>query len=72
MKEEMDILKVPIVLLSTSKLVSDIQYFAKYHIPYIIKPGDVKKFREDLVDVLKGLLAFEYNFQSSRKNTDAA
>jgi CheY-like chemotaxis protein len=72
LKADYDLAKLSIVVLSTSNRDADIKFFGKFHVPYIVKPGDINKFREDLVEVLKGLLAFDVDFSSSRKNIDAA
>jgi len=72
LKADRGLARIPMVVLSTSNLESDIKFFSKYHTPYIIKPGDINKYRTDLIDVLKGLLAFEYNFPASTQQTDAA
>jgi CheY-like chemotaxis protein len=47
--------KIPVTVLSTSNLDSDIRYFRKFHVPYIVKPGDVHRFKEELFEVMKGL-----------------
>jgi len=44
--------RIPIAVLTTSSLDADVNYFKKYHIPYIIKPGDINKFKEELNNVL--------------------
>lgn len=72
LKADYDLAKLSVVVLSTSNLDADINFFRKFHVPYIVKPGDIKRFREDLLEVLKGLLAFDVDFSTSRKNIDAA
>jgi two-component system, chemotaxis family, response regulator Rcp1 len=72
LKADKDIAKIPLTILSTSNLDTDISYFRKFHIPYIVKPGDVNRFKDELSEVMKGLLAFDVDFSSSRKKTDAA
>jgi chemotaxis family two-component system response regulator Rcp1 len=61
LKADKDIARIPVTVLSTSTLESDIAYFRKYHIPYIVKPGDVRKFKDEVSEVMKGLLAFDYD-----------
>jgi CheY-like chemotaxis protein len=68
-KADKDIGRIPLTVLSTSSHDADIAYFRNFHVPYIIKPGDVNRFKEDLTDVIKGLLALDVDFSVSRKNT---
>ncbi|MCE3283407.1 MAG: response regulator [Chitinophagaceae bacterium] len=72
LKADRELARIPIVVLSTSNSEGIIKFFGQYHIPYIVKPGDMPLFRENLLEVLKGLLAFEYNFKSAGKKNDAA
>jgi CheY-like chemotaxis protein len=72
LKADKDIARIPLTILSASNLDADIAYFRKFQVPYIIKQGDHRRFREEVIEVMKGLLAFDYDFSSSRKNTDAA
>jgi CheY-like chemotaxis protein len=72
LKADKDIARIPLTILSTSNLDSDISYFRKFQIPYIVKPGDVNRFKDELSEVMKGLLAFDVDFIASRKKTDAA
>lgn len=72
LKADKDISKIPLTIVSTSNLDSDIAYFRNFHVPYIVKAGDVNRFRDDVGEVMKGLLAFDYDFMHSRKNIDAA
>jgi CheY-like chemotaxis protein len=48
--------RIPVVVLSTSNLPEDINYFKKFSIPYIIKPGEINRFKEELSVVLEKLL----------------
>jgi CheY-like chemotaxis protein len=61
LKADKDIARIPVTVLSTSTLESDITYFRKFHIPYIVKPGDVRKFKDAVTEVMRGLLAFDYD-----------
>lgn len=72
LKADKDISRIPMTVLSTSSLDSDIAYFKGFHIPYIVKPGDVDRFKDEVTEIMRGLLAFDYDFSVSRKNTDAA
>jgi CheY-like chemotaxis protein len=72
LKADKDIARIPLTILSTSNLDTDISYFRKFQVPYIVKPGDVSRFKEELSEVMKGLLAFDVDFFASRKRTDAA
>jgi len=71
-KADKDIARIPVIVLSTSNREADMRYFKDFHVPYLVKPGDVKEFKENLHEVLKGLLAFDFDFKSANKNTDAA
>ena len=72
LRADKDIARIPLTVLSTSNNGSDINYFQDYKIPYIVKPGDVTRFKTEVVEVMRGLLAFDYDFTASRKKTDAA
>ncbi len=48
--------RIPVVVLSTSNLPEDINYFKKFAIPYIVKPGEVARFKEELSVILEKLL----------------
>ena len=69
LKADKDIARIPLTILSTSNHEADVRYFHDFRIPYITKPGDVNKFKDDVVEVMKGLLAFDYDFSVSRRNT---
>ncbi len=45
--------RIPIAVITTSSFELDVNYFKKYQIPYIIKPGDVNKFKEEVNGLLK-------------------
>lgn len=72
LKADKDIARIPLTILSTSNLDTDISYFRKFHIPYIVKPGDVNRFKDELHEVMRGLLAFDVDFSAPRANIDAA
>ncbi|HEX6915457.1 MAG TPA: response regulator [Chitinophagaceae bacterium] len=59
LKADKDIARIPLTILSTSTLDSDRNYFGRYHIPYIVKPGDVNQFKSELLEVMSGLLSFD-------------
>lgn len=56
--------RIPKMVLSTSNLESDLNYFKKYMVPYINKPGDVNRFRDELAVKLQDLLRFDYDFRN--------
>jgi CheY-like chemotaxis protein len=72
LKADKDIGRIPVTILSTSSLDKDVAYFRQFHVPYIVKPGDINRYKEEVIDVMKCLLAFEYDFNSLNKNSDAA
>ncbi len=71
MRADKDIAKIPVVVLTTSNDKTDVSFFSNYSIPYIIKPGDVKHFRNELFSTLEMLLPAEI-FPSRSRKTDAA
>ncbi len=71
LKADKDIAKIPVVVLTTSNDTKDISFFSRYDIPYIVKPGDVKQFREKLFATLEMLLPAGL-FRSTTRKTDAA
>ncbi len=71
LKADKDIAKIPVVVLTTSNDTKDISFFSRYDIPYIVKPGDVKQFREKLFSTLEMLLPAGL-FRSNARKTDAA
>jgi len=71
MKADKDIAKIPVVVLTTSNDKNDINFFSRYSIPYIVKPGDVIHFRKELFSTLEMLLPAEV-FSSRQRKTDAA
>jgi CheY-like chemotaxis protein len=62
--------RIPVVVLSTSSLPADSDYFKKFQIPYIVKPGDVNRFKENLIEVMNGILPVDsYIASHNRANT---
>ncbi len=56
LKADKRLARIPLAVLSTSNLDIDINYFKKYHIPYIIKPGDTKKFGHEIIELIKKVI----------------
>jgi CheY-like chemotaxis protein len=67
LQADKDVARIPVVVLSTSNLDLDKNYFRKYQVPYIVKPGDVNRFKEDLYQVLGKYLAIDVDFALSGK-----
>jgi CheY-like chemotaxis protein len=61
--------RIPVVVLSTSNLSSDINYFQKFQIPYLVKPGDVNSFKESLIEVMNGVLPVD-SYLAGDKNSN--
>ncbi len=55
-KADKRLARIPLAVLSTSNLDMDTSYFKKYHIPYIIKPGDTKKFGQEIMELIKRVI----------------
>jgi CheY-like chemotaxis protein len=72
LKADKELGKIPAVILSASNHDPDINYFRNFQVPYIVKPGDVNRFKEEVTDVMKRLLAYEGAFSASTQNIDAA
>jgi CheY-like chemotaxis protein len=51
--------RIPVVVLSTSTMSSDVNYFSKFQVPYLVKPGDVNSFKENLIEVMNGVLPMD-------------
>jgi two-component system, chemotaxis family, response regulator Rcp1 len=62
LKADKSLTRIPVVILSTSNLDTDVDYFKKYQVPYLIKPGDINRFKEEVSFVLKQY--FEIKSQS--------
>lgn len=50
--------RIPIAILSTSNLGTDISYFKKYQVPYIVKPGDINRFKDEIANLVKRVVGF--------------
>lgn len=47
--------EIPVIILSTSQLQADIEYFRRHNVPYIVKPYDTVRFRQDLEHTLTSI-----------------
>ena len=61
--------RIPICIVSVSNTDTDRSYFAAHDIPFVTKPGNVQQFKDDIINAMKGLLAFSVDFQESKQNT---
>jgi CheY-like chemotaxis protein len=69
LKADKSFARIPVVVLSTSNLDTDKDYFKKYHVPYLIKPGDINRFKEEISIVLHEYFELEgHAAQPSDKN----
>jgi CheY-like chemotaxis protein len=56
LKSDKRLARIPVAVLSTSNYDGDMSYFKKYQVPYILKPGNIASFGEDIAGLLKTLL----------------
>jgi CheY-like chemotaxis protein len=71
LKADKDIARIPVVVLTTSNDKADVSFFKSYDIPYIVKPGDVVRFKEELFSTLEMVLPAGA-FTGRKRKTDAA
>lgn len=64
LKADIDIARIPILVLSTSNDKGDISYFRRYNTPYIIKPGDGERFVDELDKEIRQLLTLKKDHRS--------
>jgi CheY-like chemotaxis protein len=55
-KADKKLARIPVVILSTSNAGTDMSFFRRLNIPYIIKPGDIKVYKSEISEVLASLL----------------
>jgi CheY-like chemotaxis protein len=67
LQADKEVARIPVVVLSTSNLDLDKNYFRKYQVPYIVKPGDINRFKEDLYQVLSGYLVLDVDFTQQKR-----
>ncbi len=72
LQADKDVSKIPVIMLSASTYKNDVEFFNSKRVPYIVKPGNMQQFKNDINTTLKSVLAFDFDFSSSRRNTDAA
>lgn len=52
LKADKELTNIPIVAVSTSTLQMDRDFFNSHHVQYIVKPGDIKKYKAEITSVL--------------------
>lgn len=60
LRADPEIARIPILVLTVSRDKTDRTYFQRYDVPYVVKPGDVHRFRKDLREALEKLLPYQF------------
>lgn len=57
LKADRQLSRLPVIVVSTSRLSSDIAYFNNLDVPYIVKHGDLKTYKQEITGLLKANVA---------------